>query len=128
MQWWCAATGAAWEWRWVPYPGVWAFLLLIAGGYAAMVRSLRARGAQVPRRKLVLFGAGVLALWIALDWPVGKLGAGYLASVHMGQFLLIAVLTPPLLLNGIPEAAYRRLESYPSVIRVLSVVTHPVVA
>ena len=93
MQWWCAATGAAWDWRWTAYPGVWAFLLVTAGLYAALIRSVRAQGHTVTRGKLLFFSAGLLALWVALDWPVGPLGAGYLASVHMGQFLLIAVLT-----------------------------------
>ena len=128
MQWWCAATGAAWDWRWIPYPGVWAFLLVMAGLYAALVRSVRAQGHTVGRGKLAFFSAGLLALWVALDWPVGPLGAGYLASVHMGQFLLIAVLAPPLLLNGVPEAAYRRIESWPRLLRLLAVITHPLVA
>jgi putative membrane protein len=42
-----------------------------------------------------------LALWLALDWPLGLLGAGYLASVHMVQFLLIAFVVAPALLGGI---------------------------
>jgi putative membrane protein len=128
VQWWCAATGAAWDWRWIPYPGVWAFLLTLTGSYAAVVRGVRSAGTPVPLRKPAFFFAGLLALWVALDWPVGPLGAGYLASVHMGQFLLIAMLAPPLLLHGIPEAAYRRIESHPVALRILAAVTHPVVA
>jgi cytochrome c oxidase assembly factor CtaG len=128
MQWWCASTGAPWDWRWVPYPGVWAFLLVTAALYVALVRSVRAEGGAVPRGRIVSFSAGLLALWVALDWPVGPLGAGYLASVHMGQFLLIGLLAPPLLLNGIPDGAYRRLERWPTVIRALRVGTHPLVA
>lgn len=128
MQWWCAASGAAWEWRWIPYPGVWAFLAVLVVGYATLVRSVRGEGGSVGRGHVVSFGAGILALWVALDWPVGPLGAGYLASVHMGQFLLIGMLAPPLLLHGIPGGAYRRLERRPSLMRLLGVVTHPVVA
>jgi putative membrane protein len=128
MQWWCASTGAAWEWRWVPYPGVWAFLLAAATLYVVLVRSVRAEGGRVPRGKVLSFAAGLGALWVALDWPVGPLGAGYLASVHMGQFLLIGMLAPPLLLHGIPDAAYRRLERRPAVVRSLRTLTHPLVA
>jgi putative membrane protein len=128
VQWWCAATGAAWEWRWVPYPGVWAFVLTLAAMYAALLRSERARGSQVRRGRVFCFAAGVLALWVALDWPVGALGAGYLASVHMVQFLLIGVLAPPLLLNGIPDAAWRRLLTRPRLLGVLDTVTHPLFA
>jgi putative membrane protein len=128
VQWWCAATGAVWEWRWVPYPGVWVFIAALIALYAAMLRTVHAATAPIPKTKMISFGAGVLALWVALDWPIGPLGAGYLASVHMVQFLLIAVLAPPLLLHGVPERAYRSLESRPTLFRVLSVVTHPLVA
>jgi cytochrome c oxidase assembly factor CtaG len=136
VQWWCAATGAAWEWRWVPYPGVWLFIGTLIGLYAGMLRAARAPAlmqtvvtpSAVPRRRILSFAAGLFALWLALDWPIGPLGAGYLASVHMVQFLLIAVLAPPLLLHGIPEAAYRRLEAKPATLRALSAITHPIVS
>jgi len=66
-------------------------------------------------------------LWIALDWPVGALGAGYLASVHMLQFLMIALLVPALMLLGIPAQAFRRL-GQSRAIRPLRLVTHPLIA
>ena len=40
------------------------------------------------KRKWLWFGLGVAILWGATDWPMGALGAGYLASVHMAQYLL----------------------------------------
>jgi putative membrane protein len=49
--------------------------------------------------------AGIALLWIALDWPIGTLGAGYLARVHMVQFFLIAMIAPALLVFGWPPAA-----------------------
>jgi putative membrane protein len=57
-----------------------------------------------------VFGLGVAILWIALDWPLGALGGGYLASAHMLQFLLMALVAPPLLLRGISEDALRLLD------------------
>ena len=128
MQWWCAATGAAWSWRWTPYPGVWLFILTLAAGYALTVRHARAGGHGVPRAKLVSFSAGLVLLWVALDWPVGALGAGYLASVHMVQFLLIGLLAPVFLLMGVPIEAYRSLERRPRLLGALGVLTHPLVA
>lgn len=137
MQWWCAAQGVPWEWSWRPYPGVWAFVLLLAAGYWLALRRL-SRGsasraapsgdAGAGRDRIGSFAAGLLLLWIALDWPVGALGAGYLASLHMVQFLLIALASPPLLLYGIPPALLRRLVSRRAVGRMLEAVTHPVAA
>src|SRR5690606_22366096 len=69
------------------------------------------------------FGAAVACLWLVLDWPVGALGAGYLASVHMVQFLVIVLAVPPLLLYGVPAQAYRRLP--PRVIAALRPRTRP---
>lgn len=121
MQWWCTAQTTPWSWEWRPYPGVWLFVAALALGYLALRRRA---GARVESGGLP-FAVGCLMLWIALDWPVGALGAGYLASVHMVQFLLIALVAPPFLLMGVrpllrPEApAWNR-----GWVRLL---THPVV-
>ncbi|MDX1394470.1 MAG: cytochrome c oxidase assembly protein [Gemmatimonadota bacterium] len=108
MQWWCAAQGVAWTWTWTPYPGVWLFVGLLAAMY---IWRLGGREATGGRR--ASYAIGVLLLWIALDWPVGALGSGYLASVHMVQFLLIALSAPPLLLMGVPAERWAVLEERP---------------
>lgn len=66
-------------------------------------------------------------LWLALDWPIGPLGAGYLEAAHMVQFILIVMLAPPLLLEGLPRAhatrsrpSAKRLAGRPLVALVLS--------
>lgn len=105
MQWWCAAQDVAWTWSWRPYPGVWVFIGLLLFAYLRLPGSRSAR-----RRRQVAYGGGLLTLWIALDWPVGALGAGYLASIHMVQFLLVALLAPPLLIMGLPRPALEALE------------------
>ncbi len=132
MQWWCSAQTAAWDWSWQAYPGVWAFVLLLCFGYWISLRRPRrstGAGAAPDRRlKVASFLCGTLCLWIALDWPVGALGAGYLASAHMVQFLLIALVAPPLLLIGVPAATFEALERRRAVLRVLRVLTHPLVA
>lgn len=122
MQWWCAAQGVAWTWSWRPYPGVWLFLGMLILAY---VRFWGGSGAT--SRQRVLFGAGVATLWIALDWPIGALGSGYLASLHMVQFLLIALVAPPLLLLGIPNQQYLRLASRGAFI-LIRALTLPLVA
>ncbi len=136
MQWWCAARGSAWTWSWQPYPGVWLFILAIGFTYWLSARGWRAaapRARPAPtsprddwrRGRSGWFAGGLFCLWVALDWPLGALGAGYLASVHMLQFVLIALVAPPLLLLGIPAGRPLTGESAD---RLLRLVTHPLIA
>lgn len=131
MQWWCSARSTAWEWTWQPYPGVWLFVALLAAAWWLAVRRVGADPADGSGRVYVgrrfAFLVGLVVLWLALDWPIGALGAGYLASVHMLQYLMIALLAPLLLLLGVPRAAYERLGSFRAA-ALLRPVTHPVVA
>lgn len=129
MQWWCSAQTAAWAWRWQAYPGVWLFVLLLFVGWIWLRRTFgeeadpRADG-DVRRDRWFLLG--VLLLWLALDWPAGPLGAGYLASVHMGQVLVLSLLAPAFLLMGVPRGAFRALEGDSLVARIVDRGTHPV--
>lgn len=128
MQWWCSAQGAAWDWTWKPYPGVWLFIILIAIGYVRLVRRSTAAGMIEGRAwRSTVFGFGLAGLWAALDWPIGALGAGYLASAHMLQFLLITLIAPPLLLAGLPPTFYQGLGQRPVLVRVLRFLTHPLI-
>ncbi len=94
MTWWCSATGVPWAWSWRPYPGVWLFLAVLGFLYQRFGRSTAASARY--------FGLGVFLLWVALDYPLGALG-GYLAAAHTGQFMLIALAAPPLLLLGLRQ-------------------------
>ena len=122
MQWWCAAQGIPWSWSWRPYPGVWLFIALLLIAYRRFTR-----GAAPSRPELGRFAGGALALWIALDWPVGALGSGYLASVHMVQFLLIALVAPPLLISGLPAGALEGAAGRPAA-RLAAPLTRPLIA
>ncbi len=136
VQWWCSAGSGAWAWRWRPYPGVWLFAGGLAASYAwrwrraGRGRTERGGGARAAgqearegRHRRLAAAGGVLLLWIALDWPLGPLGAGYLEVAHMLQFLLVVMLAPPLLLYGLPPvpagtrrpSAVRRALTYPGV-------------
>lgn len=99
VQWWCSARGQPWDGSWQAYPGVWLFAL---GVFAAFL-PLRATAAASPWRRAALPAAAIL-LWLTLDWPVGPLGAGYLAWVHSLQFLMLAMIVPPILLLGLDRA------------------------
>jgi cytochrome c oxidase assembly factor CtaG len=97
---WCSATGQPWTWEWRAYPGIWAFVLLLAFGMWYW-NAAGARAALKPQRPMhPVFLGGLIVLWLSLDWPIGALGAGHLASVHMMQFLMMALIAPPMLLMG----------------------------
>jgi putative membrane protein len=103
--------------------GVWILVAVLVAWYVRLAR--RSGGATAGRRWA--FAGGVASLWVALDWPVGALAAGYLASVHMIQFLLVALVAPPLLLLSIPDAAWARLAQRP-IAGPLERLTRPIVA
>ena len=104
MQWWCAATGLPWSWEWQWYPGVHLLLLVLATGWWALGRRQRWR-----RRPTAWFLIAWIGLLATLDWPLGKLGAGYLASVHTVQFLMLTLLVAPSLLRSIPVDGWQRI-------------------
>lgn len=97
---WCTALTRPWTWEWIAYPGIWLATLLPIVGYAISVR--RHRG-PTDWTKAAQFVAGWLVFWIASDWPIGTLGAGYMASAHMTQFLLYTLVASPLILLGTPQ-------------------------
>jgi cytochrome c oxidase assembly factor CtaG len=123
MIWWCSARGVPWDGSWQPYPGVWLFTIL----FAAAMWEVRPRGPLQWRHAAILSGA--MLLWTMLDWPIGPLGAGYLVSVHTGQFLLLAMVIPPLALLGVDRSKLVvMLERRPRLLRVVVFLTQPLFA
>jgi cytochrome c oxidase assembly factor CtaG len=110
MTWWCSASSGAWDWKWDPYPGVWLLVAALLFVYWLAVRRSGndPTNAPPPRGQVLRFIGGAVVLWLAADWPLGPLGAGYLVSVHMVQYLLYSMVVPPLLLSGIPVFVLRR--------------------
>lgn len=104
MQWWCSATGQPWTWAWQWYPGVQLFLVLVAFGWWTL-----GRRQGWSRRPWGWFLTAWFALLITFDWPLGKLGAGYLATVHTVQFLMLTLVVGPCLLRSIPAEGWTRL-------------------
>ena len=49
---------------------------------------------------MLTFLFGLLLVWAALDWPIGTLGGGYLASMHSVQWLMLSQVAPPFLILG----------------------------
>ncbi len=121
MQWWCSASGRPWTWEPQYYPGVWLVVAVLALAYHALSRRARAMGES---RLVYWVGWSAVGLiWQVLDWPIGPLAAGYLASAHAVQFLSLALLAPPLVLLAIRKP----LSAMPAS-RGLAFVTHPMMA
>ncbi|HEY9448400.1 MAG TPA: cytochrome c oxidase assembly protein, partial [Gemmatimonadaceae bacterium] len=138
MQWWCSAQGIAWTWTWRPYVGVWLMVLALAvwywRSYTRAAQRWHGAHARLRTPRVAAAITGIALLWIALDWPIGTLGAGYLASVHMVQFFLIAMIAPALLVFGwppsgpaLPDGSARA--AHPGAFHsAVNSLTHPVVA
>jgi putative membrane protein len=106
ITWWCTALARPWTWEWIPYPGIWLASIIPVVLYA---RAVRRHPGPVDSRRAGQFLAGMVVFWLASDWPLGTLGAGYLASAHMTQFLLYTLVSAPLILLGTPEWLARAL-------------------
>lgn len=108
ISWWCVARQEPWTWQWVAYPGVWLAAILPTVAY---FRAAARTDEITTRRQKLQFLGGIAIFWIASDWPLGALGAGYLASAHMAQFLLYTLGTAPLILLGTPDWMMERILS-----------------
>lgn len=105
-----AAEFPAWE----PNPDVWLVVGLLAAAYVIAVVRLGPSLAPDPRRpvttaQVISFALGILATWLAADWPVHELAEDSLYSVHMVQHLTFTFVATPLLLMGTPGWMLRAL-------------------
>lgn len=130
MTWWCSATGLPWDWTWKAFPGAWIVVGAMLAAYGILLRRLRRRGglAAWQRRSEARFVLGVAVVWVAVDWPLGLLGAGYLLSAHMLQHVLLTLVAPPLLLTGTPPELARMILGAGWRMRVARAITRPVPA
>jgi putative membrane protein len=97
---------------WTFDPATVLFLVLLLGGYLALIGPLRVRfalGDALPYERTLSFCAGWLVLALSVVSPLDVLGRRYLFSAHTTQLLLITTLAAPLLLVGLPEWLMWRL-------------------
>jgi putative membrane protein len=92
---------------WQPHPEVWLLIAVFAIGYALAITRLGPRLAPagtpvVTRFQIASYSAGVLALWVASDWPIHDVAERYLFSIHMVQHVTYSIIAAPLLLIGTP--------------------------
>jgi cytochrome c oxidase assembly factor CtaG len=96
---WCSGTGQVWTWRYTPFLGVWGVAGLLVGAYVRAHRRAGRRLDPLRTRKWLL---GVLAIVVMSEWPLGQLGAGYLASVGIARYVVFTFVAAPLLVAGLP--------------------------
>ena len=113
---------------WEPHPEVWLLVGLVVVGYwIAIVRlgpSLAPdRERPVSARQLTWFALGVVAMWVASDWPIHDLAERFNYSVHMVQHLTFSMVAVPLLLLGTPAWLARWILRPGAVLRTVQVLS-----
>jgi len=127
MQFWCSTIEVPWTWNFRAYPGIWAMVAVISVPYLVAMRRRQGPNPDAST-KTRFYVAGVLAFWVATDWPLGLLGASYLASAHMAQYLLYTLVAAPLMLLGVPEWMGRQLLGKLRIYRTVLRLSRPVTA
>ena len=123
VAWWCSSTpGQVWTWRYTPFVGVWVVAGALVGAW--LVAHRRA-GQAVDRGLLRFWLLGVLALVVVSEWPIGQIGAGYMATVGILRWVVYTFVAAPLLLAGTPDWMIERALPWGSRReRVVSVLTY----
>ena len=108
--------------EWHPHFDVWALIitLVIFFEYTTDNNELKR-----PKRKF--WYSGLFILWLFTDWPIHDIGEKYLFSVHSVEHLVLALVSPPLMLLGL-HSAQKKLISIKPFLSVLKVTSKPVVA
>jgi putative membrane protein len=93
--------------KWEPHPDVWILIGLLVVGYVVAVVRLGPRLSPagqpvVNRLQITCWSLGVLATWLASDWPMHDVAEQSLYSAHMVQHLMFTLVAAPLLLLGTP--------------------------
>ena len=66
-------------------------------------------------------------VWLFTDWPIHDIGEQYLFWVHSLEHLVLALVSPPLLLLGM-HSAQKKIISVKPFINLLKITSHPLVA
>src|SRR4029450_6724998 len=62
------------------------------------------------------FALGVVAIWVAADWPIHDIAERYNYSIHMVQHLVLSMVAAPLLLLGTPAWMLRVILRPPALV------------
>lgn len=109
---------ATWSWD----PSVIVGCLALLGVYFVVGRR------RITVSQALFFSGGVLVMFLALESSLDELGDTYLFSAHMLQHLLLLLITPPLLLLGLPGWLAQRILAWPLADRIEQILSRPPVA
>ena len=99
-------TGSPWAFH--VHVAAWLAVALVATGLIASAR-LGGEGSERSRRQRWQLAGGLLALWVAVTWPVADLAAHWSLVALLVQRLLLTLVSAPLLLLSMPRPALGRL-------------------
>jgi putative membrane protein len=105
--------------------------IVLGWGYYYAINELRPRisdAGRVKRSQVLLFVAGLGALYLAGGTALHDLGEQYWLSAHMLQHLLFTLAAPPLLIAGTPAWLWHWLLIRRGVLPVARLLTRPLVA
>ena len=122
---------APWRFQW--HPEVWVLVAFLTGAYVYMVRvigpnAVPAGRPAVTRRNKIAFGAAMVMLWVASDWPMHDISEEYLYSAHMLQHMVLSYFLPPLVLLATPTWLMRVLIGDGKLYSAVRFLAKPVVA
>ncbi len=89
------------------------------------LRQRLAPGRPFPTKQALVFGLGLVLLFLIEGSPLHDLAERYLLSAHMVQHLLLTYVVAPLLLAGTPAWLLRATLANKSVYPVMKVLLHP---
>ncbi|MCB0982046.1 MAG: cytochrome c oxidase assembly protein [Acidimicrobiaceae bacterium] len=100
--------------RFQAYPGVYALVAGLVGGYLVLARVVRPRAAALGAppltgRQWAAFAGAILTILVAGASPLRGLADDYLAAAHALQLVLLSLVLPPLVWRATPEWAVRGL-------------------
>ena len=92
--------------HWHGHPDALIGLFILQGGYLIGVGPVRKRfnlSQTVDPGQTLLFSLGVFVIFLALLSPLHAVSDDYMFSAHMVQHVLLTLVSPPLLILGIPD-------------------------
>ena len=107
---------------WHPHYDVWALIVTLV-----IFFEFTTKKEYLKKQKRKTWYSGLFVLWIFTYYPIHDIGEKYLFSVHSVEHLVLALVSPPLLLMGMHKDM-KELISIKPFIRLLKLTSKPVVA